>query len=701
MMALVIIQLQNPVARQKISNLAFDQLQRLHQRDNPDQLPVRVIAIDEKSLEKLGQWPWPRTVMAKLVDQLSAMGAAVVVFDILFSEQDRTSPAWVSSQWPDHPQLSDWLRQLPDHDLVLANSLSQSPTVTGFVINNTPNTRPDPLVKSSFISLGGDIRSFLPTKEAATPNLPIFEQAASGNSVLSLPGDVDGVFRRIPLIFQVKENLYPTLSLEAVRIFLGLPNLMVQTTSSDEPDLSPQIPGLVSIKLGQVQRPVAPNGLILMHYRPEDPDRYISAADLLGGQVETEKISDHVVIIASTAKGLGDRAYSSLGEMMSGVEIHLQLIEQLLLGNYLLQPQWINDAVFILFLGCWIAFQLIFLSRHPIWSTLLTLAITGSIFFLSWTLFTEHSLFFDPIYPAIGCFILFFARVIPKFFQSIRDQRWIYNAFSRYVSPNRVKFLQDNPDHLKLGGEYRQCSFVMTDLAGFTTLMEKNDPALIVSILNQYLDTMIGIAFKHEGTVDRIVGDAVAVLFSTPIVQPDHAARAIACAADMDSFAQQFSQEQTELGIPLGKTRIGVHSGQVLVGNFGGTKMLDYRALGDPINTASRLESVNKHLGTRVCISADTCRQCPDFIGRPIASLVLKGKSEPVEVFEPLSKEAWESPRIKAYLDGFKRLQEESPQALQLFNELAERFPDDPAIRLHRNRLQANERGVLMVMGKK
>ncbi|MBF0447219.1 MAG: adenylate/guanylate cyclase domain-containing protein [Magnetococcales bacterium] len=241
----------------------------------------------------------------------------------------------------------------------------------------------------------------------------------------------------------------------------------------------------------------------------------------------------------------------------------------------------------------------------------------------------------------------------------------------------------------------------MTDLAGFTTLMEKNDPTLIVSILNQYLDTMIGIAFKHDGTVDRIVGDAVAVLFSTPIVQPDHAARAIACAADMDTFAQQFSQEQTKLGIPLGKTRIGVHSGQVLVGNFGGTKMLDYRALGDPINTASRLESVNKHLGTQVCISADTCRQCPDFIGRPIASLVLKGKSEPVEVFEPLSKEAWESPRIQAYLDGFKLLQDESPLALQTFNELADRFPDDPAIQLHHNRLQANEQGVLLVMDKK
>lgn len=701
LLALMFIQLQNPVYRQAIRNIAFDQWQRLAPRACPEEIPVRVVAIDEASLKEIGQWPWPRPLIGSLVDRLTGMGASVLAFDLVFFEPDRTSPPRLAALWPDRPELAEQLRQMPDHDQILADSFRNSHVVTGIVINAERNGHPPPQVKAGFLSFGPPMLPLLPARIAATPNIAVLEQAAEGNGVISIPPDVDGVIRRLPLVFRLNDQLYPAMGLEAVRLFLGLSQVMVQVVPPEAAVLADATARIQSLTLAGAVRPTSPAGEVWLHYRPLQPDRYLSAADVLKGTVDSRQIADHLVIIGSTAHGLGDHAYSPIGEIVPGVEVHLQLMEQLLAGDYLRQPEWIDDFILLLLLSFWLVLLLMLRHWHPVWSVFMALSVIGGVFYQSWSWFVRDHLFFDPLYPTLAMIALFLSLVIPKYFQSVHEQRWIYSAFSRYVSPNRVKFLQENPDQLKLGGEYRTCSFVMTDLAGFTTLMENHEPATLVSVLNRYLDNMIGIAFKHEGTVDRIVGDAVAVMFSTPLIQADHAARAIACAADMDRFALQFSQELSQQGIPLGITRIGVHTGQVLVGNFGGEVMLDYRALGDPINTASRLESVNKFLGTRLCVSEAAVRQTPDFIGRPVAALVLKGKTQAVQVFEPLSQEEDQSPRIVAYRKGYALLQEESPQALPTFAQLAQVYPEDPVIGLHKRRLEAGEVGIQIVMATK
>ena len=212
---------------------------------------------------------------------------------------------------------------------------------------------------------------------------------------------------------------------------------------------------------------------------------------------------------------------------------------------------------------------------------------------------------------------------------------------------------------------------------------------------------MVGIAFRHDGTLDRIVGDAVAVMFSAPVLQPDHAARAVACALEMDEFAQGFAAEKRASGIPLGATRIGVHSGPVIVGNVGGRNVLDYRPLGDAINTAARLESLNKHLGTRVCVSGETARLCPGFTGRPVGTLVLKGKTEGVEVLEPLTRDEAAMPCVAAYLAAFRLLEAHDAGAHEAFLALSREAPDDPLVAFHLARLERGETGTLVVMGEK
>ena len=212
---------------------------------------------------------------------------------------------------------------------------------------------------------------------------------------------------------------------------------------------------------------------------------------------------------------------------------------------------------------------------------------------------------------------------------------------------------------------------------------------------------MVRIAFKHGGTIDKIVGDAVTVMFSTPVPQEDHPARAVACALEMDAFAHAYAAKKQAEGMPLGETRIGVNSGMVMIGNFGGEALFDYTAHGDAINTAARLESVNKHLGTRVCISANTADQSPGFIGRPVGNLVLKGKTEGLAVFEPLSQEDAASPAMASYMAAYALLEKENPTAKEGFKEVLRIKPDDPLARFHLNRFENGETGVTIVMAEK
>ncbi len=276
--------------------------------------------------------------------------------------------------------------------------------------------------------------------------------------------------------------------------------------------------------------------------------------------------------------------------------------------------------------------------------------------------------------------------------------KWIKDAFSAYVSPNLVEHLIENPEKLSLSGERRECTFVFTDLVGFTTLVEKSNPATLVSFLNEYFEGMTEIVFKHEGTVSKIVGDAIAVMFSAPVIQEDHAEKAVACALEMDAYAQRFAEEKEKLGLDIGRTRIGVNTGMVIIGNIGSKKQLDYRALGDAINTAARLESANKQLGTRVCVSETTVAKCQNFMGRPIGSLLLKGKTKPVATFEPLTADELNSDRITDYISAFNLMNDNSLEALKAFITIQEKYPKDTLAAYHLKRLNAGESGTTIVL---
>jgi adenylate cyclase len=269
---------------------------------------------------------------------------------------------------------------------------------------------------------------------------------------------------------------------------------------------------------------------------------------------------------------------------------------------------------------------------------------------------------------------------------------------SRYFSPNLAERLASDPAAVDLAGQRREITSLFTDMAGFTTLVELLEPDVIAPLLNDYLGEMTDTVFSHGGTVVKIVGDALHVLFGAPADQPDHASRAVACALELDARSQSFVKRWEEKGIALGATRLGLNAGPAIVGNFGGGRYFDYGAYGDTVNIAARLEAANKQLGTRICVGASVVGRVPGFTGRPVGELLLRGRSECLRAFEPLSPEEYDTAETRAYLEAFAKLEAGDPSAMPAFASLLGRRGEDQLVSFHLKRLLNGGTGVRITL---
>ena len=510
--------------------------------------------------------------------------------------------------------------------------------------------------------------------------MPELERAAKGIGTLSFISDSDGVVRRVPLVLQVAGKPAPSLVSETLRVAQGERNYVLKSEGSNL--------GLTEIRIGQFEIQTTAQGEIWIYYSQNVPNRYLPAWKVFTGEIPGSLLDGHMVLIGSSAQGLMDLRFSPLGLIIPGVEIHAQALEQMLSGHILKRPRWAQTAeiITIIFGGLLIGFLSIrtkALFAASITFTCLVVLLVGG-----WYAFRHYELLLNTAMPALVFSLTFVLGSLLHHFISEREQRWIKEVFARYVSPNRVSYLVDHPDAMQLGGKLHECSFIFTDLTGFTKLIESIDPREAVSLLNTYLDQMIAIAFRYEGTLDRIVGDAVAIMFSAPVPQADHCARALACALEMDVFATNYVERLTKKDIDFGKTRIGIHSGEVVVGNFGGSTIFDYRALGDPVNTAARLENFNKLVGTNICISETTLGGCPNASVRPVARVKLKGKKQILNVFEPLAAHhSGKYAPLEEYQTAYDLMASKDQAAAHVFRNLGIRYPDDPLVALHLSRL--------------
>jgi len=386
--------------------------------------------------------------------------------------------------------------------------------------------------------------------------------------------------------------------------------------------------------------------------------------------------------------------------MLPGVVIQAHALSQLLHGGEAPRVSWSIDLLVALIagtLGAWLGMITLHLAPRVVAGFALIIAIWAG----GMALFHYSGAMIGLIAPTLSFAASFWAMEALSGHEARRQREFIQGAFSRYVSPKVVERLVDDPTKMSLEGERRIMSYMFTDIAGFTTMSERLETRELARLLNAYLDGITEIILKLDGMVDKYIGDAVFAIFNAPMDLPDHAERAVRCALEVDAFCEDFRKKENAKGIPLDITRIGVHTGPAVIGNFGSRNRFTYTAEGDAVNTASRLEGINKHFGTRISVSDATRKDCRDIHFRPIASVVLKGKTEAIKVWEPLPHGRATHAFIERYADAFAKLETNSPEAKHLFTQLKHEMPDDPCVELHLSRLHKGEHGIEIVMHEK
>jgi adenylate cyclase len=681
---LISVQIRFPSSFAAARHLVFDAYMRAHPA--PMDAPITVISIDETSLERYGPWPWPEPRLSALVDELRALGASMVGLALipagpLHAERLPAAPG-TSSTTKHQPRDSAWQA-----------SLASLPSVVGFALTARAGSDRPPPRQAGLMTVGAtspQLSTSLP--KSLLPSANSLEGAA-GIGALNVFPDPDGRVRRIPLLVQRGDRLYPSLVAELLRLRLGANAYLLRAKPGKDID-APML-----LKVGQQVTRLTGNGEIWLHYAPRKALARISAITLLQRNLPAGTLKDRIALIGVSAPGVGAMITSPLGEQLAPAEVHAQALAQLMAGSQPWRPSWASAAEVTFAAAGALLLIGISLRRRGLWLVVPGALLVATVVATAFQLFVQQRLLLDPLSPVLTITAVYIALALSSYLVAERERRWVQRAFSSYLSPNLVRHLMRDPTQLNLGGERRQCSFIMTDLAGFTPLVERSEPEALVDLLNQYLDRLVEVVFAHQGTLDRIVGDAVSVRFSAPVVQPDHAQRAVDCALALDRSAHGFAEEMRMAGIPFGETRIGVHSGEVIVGNFGGTRHLDYRAFGDPINTAARLETANKRFGTRLILSAATLGYCPNPPAtRPIGELVLKGKARPIASFTPLTQSEIDSGLAETYSRAYAAMANQDDDATALIEACATQFPDDSLTAFHLQRLKAGGTGVIFTL---
>ncbi|WP_232315579.1 CHASE2 domain-containing protein [Aquincola tertiaricarbonis] len=696
MLALVLgVAWHDPGMVRGVRHAVFDQAQRWSPRVY-EEAPVLIVDIDEESLRRLGQWPWPRTRVAELVSRLQRAGAASVGLDVVFAEADRTSPRQLLKSIRLPREAAAALAALPDHDELLAEVLRAGPVALGFALDGADAAAGTSAAghkdavdddaatcqsPAGFVTLGGAPDAQLRAFAGCVQSIPVLTRAAQGHGALSFIPDEDGVLRRLPLLFDLQGRLVPSLAAETLRLAVNAPRYTVQAAADNG--------GVIGLIVGKLRIPTTAEAGMWVHYTLPRAERYVPAWKVLAGEVPAKRLQGQMVLVGTSAQGLLDLRFSPLGGIIPGVEVHAQALEQITTGHWLQRPGWAPAVELMAVALGGLLVAIAAMRCGALVSAAAFAALATTLLGGAWLAFTRHGLLLDTMLPTLGMLAVFLPTTVVRHVMSDRQQRWVRHAFARYVSPNLVDYLIDQPQALELGGRRQRCSFVFTDLAGFTSVMERMDPAQAVTVLNQYLDGMIAIAFAHEGTLDRIVGDAVAIVFSAPVQQADHEQRAVNCALAMHRFAQDYLAARRAEGVEFCETRIGVHTGEVIVGNFGGNTIFDYRALGDPVNTASRLEGANKYLGTRVCLSQATLDGCPDLPVRPVGRLRVAGRQEPIMVYEPMAATDGQAVQQEAYAQAYAAMTAGNSAAVGSFQRLHEDSPGDRLVQLHMARLKS------------
>lgn len=630
----------DPSSVARLRAVVFDTYQQISPRKFDPSLPLRIVDIDEESLKRVGQWPWPRTVLAQLVRKLSDSGAAAIGFDMVFPEPDRMSPANALRFWPQSDALAglrEEVEKLPSNDQVLAEAIGQGPVVLGFIATSQGGSIPQS--KAGFAHGGDDPRLFAPTYPSAAASLPELQDKASGAGVLNWLPEYDQIIRRVPLVVQVGDKLYPSFAADMLRLAQGASTYIVKSSGASSETSFGEKTGIVKIRIGDYEVPTEADGQMWIRFTHEAKERYLPAWRVLNGDIGKEDIEGRLAIIGTSAAGLLDLRATPLEASVPGVELHAQAIEQILQGSFLQRPDFATPAelLYILVLGLLIAFLIY--RMGAIGSAVLGGIAVAAVIGVSWYAFAAFGWLVDPIYPAIALTAIYLTGTLFVFLRTERERNRVRYAFGHYMAPALVERLADDPSRLKLGGEIRDMTLLFSDVRGFTAISEGLDAEELTYFLNSLFTPLSKIILEEQGTIDKFMGDAVMAFWNAPLDDNEHASHACRAALrimqQMPDLNERWRGEAEAKGRSFNPVKIGIglNTGVCCVGNLGSETRFDYSVIGDNVNVASRLEGQSKTYDVVIIVGESTTARAPDFAFLELDLLKVKGKTEATRIF--------------------------------------------------------------------
>jgi adenylate cyclase len=678
--------------------------------------PAVVMAIvDEKSLATEGRWPWPRSKLATLVDILSHDGARVIGFDIGFLEPDENSQLAFLDQFSQkvatlatkHPQLAALIRESKkraDNDLALATAIknSSAAVVLGYFFHMreadlgyritqdeidqrlqriSASKYPVILYREPGMDGGPFFRAYAPES-----NLAMFTEAAPSSGFFSLRNDRDGVVRWMPLIIQSGEDVFPPLAVLCAWHYLGKPDLLVKVGRY----------GVEGIQIGDRFIPTEENGQLLINYLgPAKTFPHFSISDILGGKVARGTFTDKIVLVGTTAMGIYDLRSTPLSPVYPGTEIHATVIDNILTQRFITRPQWtkIYDLLAIIILGVLIG---IALPRMGAFKGLV--CVTGLVIvhlFIARWLFVRAGVWLNIVYPLLVLSLNYTVLTVYHYATEERERKKIKGAFEHYVAPEVVNEIVKHPEKLNLGGERKILTVLFSDLRGFTAISESTGSHTLVELLNEYFTAMTDIILHYRGTLDKYIGDSIMAFYGAPIEQEDHSVMACYTAIDMAKELKNLQTEWFARNLPQISMRIGIHTGEMIVGNVGSATRFNYTVMGDAVNLASRLEGLNKAYGTETLIGEDTARLVEKAVLlREIDMVQVVGRAQGVRVYELLGRADTSLPQeqgqaFSCYAAGLAAYRERRwDEALELFTQSLSLWSGDGPSRTMADRCQ-------------
>jgi adenylate cyclase len=618
---------------------------------------VTIAAIDEKSLAKLGRWPWSRATLAQLVRKLDQQGARVIAFDVFFPERES---AKADGQFASAIGSSG--------KVVLGTVFFLSPddvrnigakTLEGGLRAITPQAIAD-------IRIAGDPAATfdMPQIYGAITNINELQASAIRTGHVNVLQDADGAVRRAPLVLRHDGRYFPAFDAQVARVFLA------RDISLDLAEY-----GVSALSFGAREIPLDEDGRLLVRYRGQDGtfDR-VSIADILEGKADSGLLRDRVVLIGNTAQGIGDMRVTPYGRLFPGVEVRANIIESLLEGDVLHRPDWMRyvDVAGMLLIGI---IMVGLLGRLGVAGAgILAAVLLAAYLFAATALFRTEGLWLNIVYPSVLIGLLFTAATLVHYFFAFSEKRYLKLAFQHYVPPAVVDGLVSGAEPLRLGGEKRELTVLFSDIRGFTTLSEAMSPEDLVKLMNEYFTAMTDKVFEHRGSLDKYIGDAVMAVYGAPVAEPRHAALACRTALEMLTVLDQLKVGWKSRGLPVIDIGVGINTGPMIVGNMGSANRFNYTVVGDSVNLASRIESLNKSYGTNVLVSEYTYEVVKDEFpfAREIDNIRVRGRTQPVRLYELMREERYKSLHwLDEYRAAYKEMREgERTKAYELFTAL-------------------------------